>query len=52
MLEAYLEKPPRSIRLLNEITWGELAERYGDRANDEIYWLDDLPAHKWAAAYL
>jgi hypothetical protein len=51
MLEAYL-KFPRSIRLFNEITWGERAERYGDRANDKIHWLEDLPAHLWSAAYL
>jgi MoaA/NifB/PqqE/SkfB family radical SAM enzyme len=52
LLEAYLEARPRGIKLLEEVTWGELAERYGDRDNDEIYWLNDLPMHKWAAAYL
>ena len=31
LLEAYLREPPRAIRWLREITWGELAERYGDR---------------------
>jgi hypothetical protein len=41
MLEAYLEKLPRSIRLLNEIAWGELAEWYRNRTNDESYGLDD-----------
>lgn len=52
LLAAYQQRPPRGIGLLREITWGELAERYGDRANNEMYWLDDLPSHKWAAAYL
>ena len=52
LLEAYVREPPRAIRWLREITWGELAERYGDRTNDEIYHLDDLPLSKWAAAYL
>jgi hypothetical protein len=52
LLEAYLRKPPRGIELLGQVTWGELAARYGDRTNDEIYHLFDLPQHKWAAAYL
>lgn len=52
LLEAYQQKPPRGIEVLEQVTWGELAERYGDRDNDEIYWLNDLPMHKWAAAYL
>jgi len=52
LLEAYLEARPQGIRLLEQVTWGELAEQYGDRANDEIYWLNDLPTHKWAATYL
>jgi len=52
LLESYQRSPPRVIQLLSEITWGELAERYGDRTNDEIYHLTDLPLHKWTAAYL
>lgn len=52
LLEAYRQRLPRSIRLLDEVTWGELAEKYGDRTNDEIYHLNDLPENKWAAAHL
>jgi MoaA/NifB/PqqE/SkfB family radical SAM enzyme len=52
LLEAYMQSPPPGIAVLEQVTWGELAERYGDRANDEVYWLNDLPTHKWAAAYL
>ncbi len=52
MIDSYRQHPPRPIALLDGVTWGELAERHGDRENDEIYWLNDLPQHKWAAAYL
>jgi hypothetical protein len=52
LLEVYQQKPPQGMKLLRKVTWGELAERYGDRASDEMYWLNDLPSHKWAAAYL
>ena len=52
LVESYQQSPPRSIQLLDGITWGELAEKYGDRTNDEIYHLNDLPENKWATAYL
>jgi hypothetical protein len=52
LVESYLKNPPRSIKLLNTITWGELAIKYGDKNNDELYFLNDLPENKWAAAYL
>ncbi len=52
LVESYVEERPRVMQLLDGISWGELAERYGDRENDEIYYLGDLPSNKWAAAYL
>lgn len=52
ILEAYQEKPPRPLQLLDDISWKELAERYGDKTNDEIYYLNDLPEYKWSSAYL
>lgn len=52
LLDRFLNAPPRAIRLLQTITWGELATRYGDRTNDEVFWLNDLPEHKWASRYL
>lgn len=51
-VRAYVEHPPRGVALLGEVTWGELAERYGDAAGDEMYYLEDLPTNKWAAMYL
>ena len=52
ILEKYCLDRPRILELLDRITWGELAERYGDRSNEEIYYLSDLPEHKWSSAYL
>lgn len=52
LIERYHADPPRGIALLHQITWGELAERYGSQENDEIYFLYDLPSNKWAAQYL
>ena len=43
---------PKVLRRLDAITWGELARRYADPHSDALYWLYDLPSHKWAAAYL
>jgi hypothetical protein len=52
LIEAYRAAPPRALQLLDEITWGELADRYGEPANDEIFLLDDLPNGKWVEGYL
>jgi MoaA/NifB/PqqE/SkfB family radical SAM enzyme len=52
LLESYRRARPRALRLLDQVTWGELAQRYGDRENDELYHLSDLPENKWAAVYL
>lgn len=52
ILENYYLNRPRILKLLDRITWGELAERFGDRSNEDIYFLNDLPEHKWSSAYL
>ena len=48
--ESVFGTSPRAVAAIR----AEAAEiwRYGDPENDEIYFLDDLPSHKWAAAYL
>lgn len=51
-IERYLQQLPWPVTALGQVTWGELARRHGDSGNDEVYWLDDLPQYKWAAAYL
>ncbi len=52
LLNKYQQEKPHVLELLDTITWGELASRYGDPTNDEIFYFNDLPEHKWAAAYL
>jgi hypothetical protein len=52
LLDAFADAPPPALARLGQVTWGELAERYGDAEGDGIHFLDDLPNHKWAAAYL
>jgi hypothetical protein len=47
LLEAYQTRPPRVLEQLSRVT-----AQYGDKANDELYHLPDLPLHKWASAYL
>lgn len=48
----YLNDPPEPVRLLEQITWGELAERYGRKDNDEVFFHSSLPGRKWPAEYL
>ena len=52
LLESYGRERPRPLRLLDQVTWGDLAQRYGDRESEELYHLNDLPESKWAAVYL
>ena len=52
IIERYLEAPPRIVKELQRITWGELAKRYGDRSNEELYYLSNLAGQKWVALYL
>ncbi len=44
--------PPEPVRLLGEVTCGELAERYGDPRGAMIFHRGDLIRHKWASEYL
>lgn len=48
----YLNEPPEPVRLLEQITWGELAEKFGDKENDEVFFLSSLPGRRWPAMYL
>ncbi len=48
----YTDNPPKPVRLLSEVTWGELAEKYGNPDNDEVFHITDLPGRKWAESYL
>ncbi len=50
--EKYLNDPPKPVRVLSEVTWRELAEKYGNPDNDEVFHITDLPGRKWSEAYL
>lgn len=48
----YLNEPPEPIRILNQITLGELAARYGNEENDEVFHYSSLANHKWLVKHL
>ena len=48
----YLNDPPEPVKLLNQITWGELAAEFGNRENDGVFFFSSLPGRKWPAEYL
>jgi MoaA/NifB/PqqE/SkfB family radical SAM enzyme len=48
----YLNEPPEPVRLLNQVTWGELAVEFGDKENDEVFHYTSLTGHKWLKEYL
>jgi hypothetical protein len=50
--ENYRDNLPLPMRLLRGVTWGDLAERYGDRENDSIYHLRSIANQKWATLFL
>ncbi|MCD4654976.1 radical SAM protein [bacterium] len=52
LVKKYLEDPPKAFRILDQVTWGELAEKYGDRDNDAIFFINDLVGNKWATQYI
>jgi MoaA/NifB/PqqE/SkfB family radical SAM enzyme len=52
LLDTFLKGKWAGFTPLESITWGELADRYGNRNNDEMYWVFDLPLNKWAALHL
>lgn len=52
LIKQYVNSPPEPVKALREITWGELAQRYGDSNNEEVFYLKDLIYSKWASMYL
>lgn len=50
--EGYLNDPPKPVRLLSDVSVGELAEKYGDPNNELVHHTTDLVGRKWAEAYL
>ena len=50
--EKYLNDPPTPVTLLEQVTWSELAEKYGNKENNEVFHYTDLIGTKWAEEYL
>lgn len=50
--QRYLDDPPAPARLLHEASWAELARRYGDPDDSQVFHYTDLVGRKWAEAYL
>lgn len=50
--EKYLNDPPEPVKLLQEVTWAELARKYGNRENDQVFHYTDLIGMKWSEEYL
>lgn len=48
----YLNDPPEPSKLLDQVTWGELARKYGNRESDHMYHYTDLVGMKWSEEYL
>lgn len=48
----YLNEPPEPVRLLEQVTWGDLAAKFGNQENDGVFFHSSLPGRKWPAEYL
>jgi MoaA/NifB/PqqE/SkfB family radical SAM enzyme len=48
----YLNEPSEPVRLLNQVTWGELAAKFGDKENDEVFHYTSLTGHRWLQEHL
>lgn len=51
-VEGYARELPLPMKLLKGVTWGDLAERYGDRNNDHLYHMQSISRQKWATLFL
>jgi len=52
MIGEYVAEPPAIIKMAAAVTWGELAEKYASRVNDELYVPNDLIVSKWVRDYV
>lgn len=51
MVGEYLADPPAIIKFAGAVTWGELAEKYASRVNDELFAPNDLIVSRWLRDY-
>lgn len=52
MVGNFFAEPPKPLRQLWDMTAGELADKYGDPMNAELFHRDDLVKNKWGAMAL
>lgn len=52
MIRGYLADPPAIIKMAGAVTWGELAEKYASRVNDELFAPNDLIVSRWVRDYV
>jgi hypothetical protein len=50
--DKYLNHPPEPVSILEGITWAELARKYGNTDNDEVFHFTSLIGSKWSEQYL
>jgi len=50
--EKYLNHPPEPVKLLDKVTWAELAERYGSSDNEHVFHYTDIVGLIWSEKYL
>lgn len=52
MVERFFKDAPKPLKRIWDMTAGELAGRFGDRENGELFYRDDLVKNKWGAMAL
>jgi MoaA/NifB/PqqE/SkfB family radical SAM enzyme len=52
MVAEYLADPPAITKSAGAVTWGELAEKYASRVNDELFAPHDLIVSRWVRDYV
>ncbi|MCP4231338.1 MAG: hypothetical protein GY771_14480 [bacterium] len=52
IIDNYFEDKPEILKFLSGVTWGELAQEFGDGANDELFYDFDLVKNRWARMFV
>jgi len=50
--ENYLNHPPEPVKLLDNVTWAELAGKYGSSDSDHVFHYTDIVGLRWSERYL
>lgn len=52
IIERSIISPPELLTNLQQLTWGELLEKYGDSNNEYVYEMYSLVRNKWTSLFL